>query len=150
MKAKYIFPAILLLGVGFSACDTEENDFKKVTFPYTDVVGEYVVNLELTQPFAASDVNTIIISNTAANNDSLWIEDGGFFESKVRVNREDMTFSVTEGHDLFYGETVNIQGQVFPENDSIHVEWRYLQMTGDPADDYVVEANGVLYNGIDN
>lgn len=129
---------------------TEENDFEKVVLPYTEIVGEYVVDLDLTQPFEFHDQQTIIISNTAASNDSLWIEDANFFESKVRVKLTGNKFSVIEGEDILHGEIVNITGEVFPEKDSVHVEWRYLQMTGDPADDYIVQAHGVLFNGLTN
>ena len=127
-----------------------EQDPEKVVLPTVGIAGEYVVVLELKQPFEASDQQNIQIYNTANGFDSLWIEDHNFFESKVKVKWDGAnSFSAEEGEDVLHGEIVNITGQIFPERDSIHVEWRYLQ-GGDPEDDYVVEANGVLYNGLDN
>jgi hypothetical protein len=129
---------------------TDEGDVDKVTFPYTQLVGTYVVDMDLTQPFEVSEEHSILLSNTAAQEgDSLWLIDPDFFDSRVKVAWEGNTFSTTEGVDLINGEIVNVQGEVFPEQDSIHVEWRYLQ-GGAPEEDYIVIANGVLYNGITN
>lgn len=147
---KTITKMISVLSIGLLAMGCTENEYDKVVLPYTNVVGEYVVDMHLSQPFEVDDHVTIIISNTAAAEDSLWLEDANFYESKVRVKMDGNKFFVTEGDDLLHGEVVNIEGEVFPEKDSIHVEWRYLQMSGDPGDDYVVEANGVIFNGITN
>ncbi|UII20181.1 hypothetical protein [Fulvivirga ligni] len=147
---KKITKMISVLSIGILAWGCTENEYDKVVLPYTNVVGEYVVDMHLSQPFVVDDHVTIVISNTAAAEDSLWLEDANFYESKVRVKMEGNKFFTTEGDDLLHGEVVNIEGEVFPEKDSIHVEWRYLQMSGDPGDDYVVEANGVIYNGITN
>lgn len=139
---------LMIAALCFTAC-TDEGDVDKVVLPYTDVVGNYVVELELTQPFEVTEVHSILLSNTAADRDSLWIIDPDFFGSQVRVLLEGNTFSTIEGEDIMFGEVVTISGEVFPEQDSIHVEWRYLQ-GGDPSDDYVVIANGVLFDGITN
>jgi hypothetical protein len=127
-----------------------ETEFDKVLTDATSISGEYDVALELTQPFAASDHQLIAIFNTA-NSDSLWIVDANFFESQVKVPwTGENTFSISNGEDIIHGEVVDIIGEIFPANDSIHVEWRYLQGTGDPADDFVVTASGFLYNGLTN
>ena len=141
---------LILFGivVFFAAC--QDDEVKKQEFSYTPIVGEYDVHLELTQPSEASGHETIRIYNTANSMDSLWVEDDSFFESQVKVKwTGGNTFSVENGHDIIHGEVVNITGTIFPEKDSIHVEWRYLQ-GGAPEDDYVVVANGVLYNGLTN
>lgn len=138
----------LLLFTALASC--QEIEVEKKVLPNVHVAGEWVVDLELTQPFAASDHQVIRIYNTANSSDSLWVEDADFFESKVRVKWDGANgFSAEGAEDILHGEIVNISGQVFPDKDSIHVEWRYLQ-GGDPADDYVVVANGVLYNGLTN
>lgn len=128
-----------------------ETEFDKVVLPTTDVAGEYVVTLELAA-LDITDEQHIRVFNTSAGGDSLWIEDLDFFESQVKVAlNDDNTFGITNGVDILYGVDVNITGKVFPENDSIHVEWTYLQVDiGLGPDDYTVVANGVLYNGITN
>jgi hypothetical protein len=146
MKLKILF-VILCLGV-FSRCTETEGE--KIVLPTAGITGEYVVVLELTQPFEAESEQHILIYNTANGFDSLWVEDHNFFESKVKVKWDGAnSFSAEAGEDIFHGEVVNIAGQIFPEKDSIHVEWRYLQ-GGEPEDDYVVVANGVLHNGLTN
>ncbi len=141
---------ILIIFCGVIILSCTETEFDKVVTSSTSISGEYDVSLDLTQPFTASGHETIRIYNSA-NSDSLWIEDADFFESQVRVSwTGDNTFSITSGEDIIHGELVNITGEIFPATDSIHVEWRYLQGTGDEADDYVVVAKGVLYNGITN
>ena len=138
----------LLFTLTFISC--QEQEVKKVTLPSTKIAGEYIVDFELTQPFAASSTETLRIFNTSDMDNSLWVEDHDFFESQVKVTWDGgNTFSVENGNDILNGEIVNITGTIFPEKDSIHIEWRYLQ-GGDPADDYVVVANGVLYNGLTN
>lgn len=67
----------------------------------------------------------------------------------MKVVRNGNKFSIEGGDDIIHGEIVNITGEVFPANDSVHVEWRYLQ-GGDPADDYVIIANGHRYTGLDD
>jgi hypothetical protein len=146
---KKIALLIAVITVLFWSCADTTINVKKQVFPYTNVVGEYVVALELTQPFAASDHQHILIYNTTSSLDSLWIEDRDFFDSKVEVKWDGSNaFSITNGNDLAHGEVVNITGQVFPEKDSVHVEWRYLQGTGDPNDDFVVTADGSIYDGL--
>lgn len=141
---------ILYLLVFTALFSCQEIEVEKKSVPAADVVGEWVVDLELTQPFATSDQQVIRIYNTANSTDSLWVEDADFFESKVRVKWDGADgFSAEGAEDILHGEVVNITGKIFPEKDSIHVEWRYLQ-GGDPADDYVVVGNGVLYNGLTN
>jgi hypothetical protein len=143
---KIILPIFALIVFGCT-----ETEGEKTVFPTTHVTGEYALELELTQPIQAHSEETVRIYNTANSTDSLWIEDEDFFESKVRVKwNGDNTFSIEQGDDILLGEVVNITGEVFPANDSIHIEWRYLQGTGDPADDYVVVGNGVLFNGFTN
>jgi hypothetical protein len=147
---KKVIIAGAALAIFWSCADTNIN-VKKQTFPYTEVSGEYSVALELTGAATASDHQHILIYNTASGLDSLWIEDRDFFDSKVEVKWDGShLFAVTNGNDLAHGEIVNITGTVFPEQDSVHVEWRYLQGTGDPNDDYVVTADGSLYNGLKN
>lgn len=132
---------VALLG----SCDADENEGEKKK--YTNVVGEFDAEFELTQPFQASDHVHFLIYNTADESDSLWIDEENFFESKVKVAWDGKnTFSVTEGHDVYNGETVNIEGEIF--GDSVRVEWRYLQ-GGDPEDDYIVIAKGKRYTGLD-
>lgn len=141
--------AFLLAVVTLYACTETEGE--KIVLPTSKITGEYVVNLELTQPFEASAEETIRVYNTANSADSLWVEDEAFYDSKVRVKWDGNTkFFVEEGNDIAHNEIVTISGEIFPANDSIHVEWRYHQGTGDPADDFVVFANGVLYNGLTN
>jgi hypothetical protein len=128
-----------------------ETEFDKVVLPTTDVAGEYVVTLEL-QELDITDEQHIRVFNTSSSWDSLWIEDLNFFGSQVKVAlNDDNTFGITNGVDIFSGANVNITGKVFPENDSIHVEWTYLQVDiGLGLDDYLVVANGVLYTGLTN
>lgn len=128
-----------------------ETEFDKILLPTSDIGGEYVVTLEL-EAFDITDVQHIRVFNTAAGGDSLWVEDPDFFESQVKVIlNDDNTFGVTGGWDILNGVDVDITGAVFPEKDSIHVEWKYLQVDlGDGPDDYVVTADGVLYNGLIN
>jgi hypothetical protein len=141
--------AFLLSAVTLYACTETEGE--KTVFPTTIVTGEYALELELTQPFEAASEETVRIYNTANSKDSLWIEDEAFFDSKVKVKwNGDNTFSIEEGEDIAHGEVVNITGEIFPAKDSLHIEWRYLQGTGDPADDFVVVGNGVLFNGFTN
>jgi hypothetical protein len=146
MKTKYLFGIVALLYLGCT-----ETEFDKVTLPTTDIAGEYVVTLEL-PAFGISEEHNIRVFNTAYSTDSLWVEDHDFFETQVRVKRDGANkFSVTQGTDLFSGIEVNINGEIFPEKDSIHVEWEYLQVDfGDGPEDYVVTGNGVLYNGLTN
>ncbi|MBL3656870.1 hypothetical protein [Fulvivirga sediminis] len=145
---KYIIFLLTLVG-GLTSC-TEENDYDKVTFPYTEVVGEYVVDVQLTSPFETSDHVTIILSNTSTSNDSIWIEDEDFFKSKIKARLEGNKLSAINGLDIFKGKRANVQGEVFPENDSIHIEWTYIEGFGELEADNIVEANGILFNGITN
>jgi hypothetical protein len=142
---------ILLFALAVLLAGCTETEFDKVTLPTTDIGGEYVTTLEL-GALGITDVQHIRLFNTSFGTDSLWVEDLDFFESQVRVKlNDDNTFGVTNGIDILNGADVNITGKVFPENDSIHVEWTYLQVDiGLGPDDYVVTANGVLYNGITN
>jgi hypothetical protein len=141
--------SILVLSILAMAC--VEPEVEKIVLPGSDVAGEYIVHLELTQPFAASDEQVIRIFNTASlDADSSWLEDHDFFESQVKVRWTDAyNFSAESGKDVLHGEVVNITGRIFPETDSIHVEWRYLQ-GGAPEADYVVIGKGVRYNGLTN
>lgn len=143
MKAfKYV---IVMTMIGFFAC--EEEGVEKV--PFTRATGEFVAEFELTQPFETQESHHFKIYNTSGSNDSLWIDEPDFFDSKVKVARTGNKFSIEGGTDIIHGEIVNITGEVFPAKDSVHVEWRYLQ-GGDPADDYVVIANGHRYTGLDD
>lgn len=149
MNNKKYIAAFALAGLLLWGCT--ETEFDKVLLPTSDIGGEYVVDLEL-PALDITDVQHIRLFNTAAGGDSLWVEDRDFFESQVKVAlNDDNTFGITNGKDILFGADVNIAGQVFPENDSIHVEWTYLQVDiGEGPKDYVVTANGVLYNGITN
>lgn len=141
----------LLLGVGLLLWGCTETEFDKVLLPTSQIGGEYVVALEL-ESLDITDVQHIRVFNTATGGDSLWVEDLDFFESQVKVYiNDDNSFSITNGRDILNDADVNITGQVFPEKDSIHIEWTYLQVDiGLGPDDYVVEANGVRYNGLTN
>lgn len=141
----------LLSAVAFLLWSCTETEFDKVLLPTSEVGGEYVVTLELAS-LDITDVQHIRVFNTSAGGDSLWVEDHDFFESQVKVSlNDDNTFGITNGRDILNDARVNITGQVFPEKDSIHVEWTYLQVDiGLGPDDYVVEANGVRYNGLTN
>ena len=147
-KKKYIV-TFSIAGLLLWSCT--EMEFDKVLLPTSDIGGEYVVNLEL-EALGITDVQHIRLFNTAAGGDSLWVEDLNFFETQVKVGlNDDNTFGITNGKDILNDTDVNITGQVFPEMDSVHVEWTYLQVDiGEGPKDYVVEANGVLYNGITN
>lgn len=149
MNTKKYITAFSIAGVLMWSCT--EPDFDKILLPTSDIGGEYVVDLEL-ESLGITDVQNIRLFNTAAGGDSLWIEDLNFFESQVKVSlNEDNTFGITNGRDILNDASVNITGQVFPEKDSIHVEWTYLQVDiGEGPNDYVVTANGVLYNGLTN
>lgn len=134
---------ILALGSLASCSDSDV----KIKMPYTAISGEYDAEFNLSQPVTASDQVHFRIYNTANSNDSLWIDDENFFESKVKVHWDgNNRFSVIEGVDLYNGEVVNIEGELY-KGDSIRVEWRYLQ-GGDPEDDYVVVAKGKRYTGL--
>lgn len=149
MKMKRYIVVLAMAAVAVWSC--AEPDFDKVLLPTSDIGGEYVVTLELAA-FDITDVQHIRIFNTAAGGDSLWVEDLDFFESQVKVSlNDDNSFGITGGRDILNDVEVNITGMVFPENDSIQVEWTYLQVDlGDGPEDYVVTANGVLYNGLTN
>lgn len=140
--------ALVALTLLWSCTETE---FDKVLLPTTEVAGEYVVTLEL-EALDITDEQHIRLFNTAAGGDSLWLEDLNFFESQVKVAlNDDNTFGIINGVDILYGVDVHVTGQVFPEKDSIHVEWTYLQVDiGLGPEDYHVVADGVLYNGITN
>ena len=141
----------ILSAIGLMLWSCTETEFDKVLLPTSEIGGEFVVALEL-KPLDITDVQHIRVFNTAAGGDSLWVEDHDFFESQVKVILNgDNTFGITNGRDILNDAAVNISGQVFPENDSIHIEWTYLQVDiGLGPDDYVVEANGVRYNGLTN
>jgi hypothetical protein len=140
---------IVIMALAFVGCT--ETEFEKVAIPTNSVTGEFVVELNLPD-LDITDHQHILIYNTAGSKDSIWVEDHDFFESMVRVKYDgNNKFSVTNGIDILHGASVNIKGEVFPEKDSIHVEWTYLQVDiGLGDDDYLVTANGILYNGITN
>lgn len=135
----------------FLSAGCTDTEFKKVTLPTTGISGEYVVTLNL-EALDITDVQHIRVFNTASSTDSLWVEDHDFFETQVRVKWDgNNTFGIVNGVDILSGINVNIAGEVFPASDSIHVEWTYLQVDiGLGPEDYVVQADGVLYNGITN
>nr|PZN48419.1 MAG: hypothetical protein DIU61_18795 [Bacteroidota bacterium] len=144
---QYIIP-VLVTAVLFWSCT--ETEFDKVLLPSTEVAGEYVVTIEL-PALDITDVQHIKVFNTSSSFDSLWIEDPDFFETQVKVKlNSDNTFGITNGVDIFSGISVDITGKVFPEKDSIHIEWLYKDVDiGLGEDDYQVIANGVLYDGLD-
>ena len=146
MDKKYILFSTFLFLFGCT-----ETEFDKVTLPTTGVAGEYATIVEL-DAFEISEEHHIRVYNTALSTDSLWVEDHDFFQTQVRVKYDGANkFSITQGVDILSGIEVNINGEVFPENDSIHVEWEYLQVDiGEGPADYVVTADGTLYNGITN
>jgi hypothetical protein len=146
-----IISAILYSAVVMLLANCTETDFKKVTLPTTAISGEYVVALNLAA-LDITDEQHIRVFNTTFSTDSLWVEDADFFETQVRVKwNGDHTFGVSNGVDIWSGIDVDINGEVFPANDSIHVEWTYKQVDiGLGPEDYVVTADGVLYNGITN
>jgi hypothetical protein len=148
MKMKLICGFAVALGLLASCTETE---FDKVTFPYTHVTGEYVMEFELPS-LDITDQQHLWVFNTANSADSLWVEDHDFFQTQVRVKWDgNNKFSATNGVDILSGLSVDITGEVFPENDSIHVEWTYYDADiGLGEDDYVVTASGVRYNGITN
>jgi hypothetical protein len=127
-----------------------ETEYDKEIIPTTEASGEYVVELEL-PALDIIDVQHIHVFNTASSFDSLWIADFDFFGTQVKVGlNDDNTFGVTNGVDILSGITVDVTGKVFPEKDSIHVEWLYRDVDlGDGEQDYEVIANGVLYTGLD-
>ena len=127
------------------ACDEEGRREE----PFTPATGEFDATFELTGADEATGHANFRIYNTSGSTDSLWIDDENFFESKVKVKWDGANnFSIEEGVDVYNGEVVNITGELFPEKDSVHVQWRYIQ-GGDPADDYYVEAGGRRYTGLD-
>lgn len=144
---KYII--LFLFSLLFFGCT--ETTFDKEVLSTAKVTGEYVTTMELEALDIAEDHN-IRIYNTSFSSDSLWVEDHDFFQTQVRVAYDgEQKFSITNGTDILSGIRVNITGEVFPDNDSIHVEWTYLQVDiGEGEQDYVVTADGVLYNGITN
>lgn len=144
----YSIPALVAAALCWSCTETE---FDKVVLPTTEVAGEYVVTLEL-PALDITDVQHIRIFNTSSSFDSLWIEDANFFGTQVRVGlNDDNTFGITNGLDILGDISVDVTGRIFPENDSIHVEWTYKDVDiGLGEDDYQVIANGVLYNGLTN
>lgn len=145
---KMIKIAMVGLVVLLSSC-TEENDFEQAKLPFEYISGEYVSEMEYVNAAIEGHDITIILTTTSRG-DSLWLEDQDFWTSKVRVNVDGNTFSAEGADDIYLGEVVDVSGEIFPENDSIHVEWRYLRFTGDPADDDIVTADGVIFNGITN
>ncbi len=140
--------AALVAWVLLASCT--ETEFDKVVLPTTDVAGEYVVTLEL-PALDVTDVQLIRVFNTASSFDSLWIEDPDFFGTQVKVGlNDDNTFGITNGVDILSGISLDITGKVFPEKDSIHIEWLYKDVDiGLGEDDYQVIANGVVYDGLD-
>lgn len=140
---------ILITALAYMGCTETESE--KVTFPTTAVTGEYVVELNIPD-LDVTDHQHIRVYNTSFSTDSLWVEDHDFFETLVRVKFDgNNKFSVTNGVDVLSGIHVNIAGEVFPEKDSVHVEWTYLDVDiGLGEDDYLVTANGILYNGFTN
>lgn len=143
--------ALILLITTLAYMGCTETEYEKVTFPTTVVTGEYVVDLNLPD-LDITDHQHIRVYNTSSSADSLWVEDNDFFESMVRVKFDgNNKFSVVNGVDILSGINVNITGEVYPEKDSIHVEWTYLDVDiGLGEDDYLVTANGILYNGFTN
>ena len=143
----YSLPALLATVLFWSCTETE---YDKEIIPTTEASGEYVVELEL-PALDIIDVQHIHVFNTASSFDSLWIADFDFFGTQVKVGlNDDNTFGVTNGVDILSGITVDVTGKVFPEKDSIHVEWLYMDVDlGDGEQDYEVIANGVLYTGLD-
>jgi hypothetical protein len=146
--------AVILAALVWS-CNLSDTDVvtKKVTYNYTKAAGEYAVNFELTDGDEASGTGHFKIYNTSFSKDSLWIEDTEFWGSQIKVkfNETDNTFSVTNGANILShsGEVGTITGQVFREQDSVQVEWRYPDVD-DPSITYVVTAQGKLYNGETN
>lgn len=98
--------------------------------------GEWFV--QVTYDGTTTDYIKILTYNTAANNDSLWVDDqGGFWDFKVktRMDASALTFNVENGQNVSYDSKVTIlNGKVIPNGsttvsgavvDSIYFEAKF-------------------------
>lgn len=89
--------------------------------------------------------------NTAANNDSIWVDDSGNawnFKCKAKADYSNLTFSTTDAANEYYNITVNLSnGKILPGvgvsktgnvTDSIYME---AQFSDDPTTPYVISGH---------
>lgn len=123
MKNIFYSLTAMAIAVLFSSCEADGYaDYDAGKTKTQALSGEWwIVGYDASgAPAYGGDYNLWSTYNTAANNDSIWIDDhDSFFElkSKVQANVEELTFAGGEGAtELYTGGTVHIMnGKIIPD-----------------------------------